>query len=492
MAFLSLRISSATDYTGVPEICMAAREFFASLNEVTGLAPLKAPEFLHDDPIVPTPFRVGAAAASAVGLEAAAVGEIWRLRGGAQQDIRVDLRAAAASLVSFSLLRLDGQPVPRPSEFKPTVGLYSTMDGRWIHLHGGFAHLERRTLDLLNAENTKESVAASVARWNASALEDALAYMNQCGAVVRTEEEWRAHPQGLALCDVPPIRLVRIGDAPLLPLKEAKQPLDGIRVLDLTRVLAGPTTGRTLASHGADVLSVRAEALATIDLFDLDTGHGKRSAFLDLSKPREAEALRTLARTAHVFVDSYRPGALAELGFSPAALSHLSPGIIYVSISCYGARGPWAKRRGWEQLAQSATGIAMEQGAFAAARAGERRDTVPHLIPVAACDYITGYLAAAGAAAALLKRMHEGGSWLVEVSLCATAMWLQSLGKIPFGDVPANWKPHEGLDGYFQSCETGRGWLDFLGPAVRMEKTPPGWRKPPPEPGEDSPRWLER
>jgi crotonobetainyl-CoA:carnitine CoA-transferase CaiB-like acyl-CoA transferase len=484
-------MSSAADYTGVPEICMAARDFFASLNEIAGLAPLKAPEFLHDAPVVPTPFRVGAAAASALGLEAAAVGEIWRLRGGTQQDIAIDLRAAAASLISFSLLRLDGQPVPRPSEFKPTVGLYKTMDGRWIHLHGGFAHLERRTLDLLNAQNTKEAVATSVARWNAVALEDALAYMNQCGAVVRTEEEWRAHRQGLALCDVPPIRLVRIGDAPPLRLADAKQPLDGVRVLDLTRVLAGPSAGRTLASHGADVLSVRAEKLPTVDLFDLDTGQGKRSTFLDLSKPRDAEMLRKLARGAHVFVDSYRPGALAELGFSPAALSHLSPGIVYVSISCYGTRGPWAKRRGWEQLAQSVTGIAMEQGAFAAARAGERRDTVPHLIPAAACDYITGYLAAAGAAAALLRRIREGGSWLVEVSLCATAMWLQSLGEIAFAGVPAGWNPREGLDGYFQSCEMGRGRLDFLGPAVRMEKTPPGWRNPPPEPGADEPRWLE-
>ena len=247
--------------------------------------------------------------------------------------------------------------------------------------------------------------------------------------------------------------------------------------------------GKTLAMHGADVLSVRAEKLPTIDLFDLDTGFGKRSTFLDLAKPGDAEALRALARDAHVFVDSYRPGALAKLGFSPTTLSHVSPGIIYVSVSCYGTRGAWAKRKGWEQLAQSATGLAMEQGAFAAARAGTRRDTDPQLIPAAACDYITGNLAAAGAAAALLKRMREGGSWLVEVSLCATAMWLQSLGKIAFADVPEGWSPREGLDGYFQSCETGRGRLDYLGPAVRMEKTPPAWRHPPPEPGQDQPRW---
>ncbi|MGH6871990.1 MAG: CoA transferase [Rhizomicrobium sp.] len=471
---------------------MTTREAFATLNRIADVAPLKVPQFEGADPVLPTSFRAATASAAALGFGAAAANEIWRLRGGEQQAIAIDLRAAAASLVSFSLLKLDGAPVPRPSDRKPTVALHRAMDGRWIHLHGGFPHLEKRTLDLLNCANTSEAVGASVAKWNAQALEDSLAYMGQCGAMVRTEEEWKASRQGRAMADVPPILLKRIGDAPPLRLRESARPLDGVRVLDLTRVLAGPTAGRTLASYGADVLGVRAPLLPTVDLFDLDTGFGKRSTFLDLAKPGDAEMLRTLMRQAHVFVDSYRPGALAGLGFTPAALAHAAPGIVSVSISCYGARGPWAERRGWEQLAQSATGIAVEQGAYAAARDGKRRETVPQLVPAAMCDYITGYLAAAGAAAALLKRIREGGSWLVEVSLCATAMWIQALGKLPAAEVPQGWQPRAGLDGYFQSCETGRGRLDYLGPVVRMEKTPPGWRNPPPEPGQDEPRWLAR
>jgi len=481
---------AARDYTGPTEICMTTRDAFAALNRIAGIAPLKAPHFEGDDPILPTPFRVARAAAAGLGLGAAAANEIWRLRGGSQQEISLDLKAASSSLVSFSLLRLNGAAIPRPGADKPTIGLYQGMEGRWIHLHGGFPHLEKRTLDLLNAANTKDAIAASVAKWNVFALEESLAFMGQCGAVVRTEEEWRASPQGAALAAQPPIVLKRVGDAPPLRLAEGAQPLDGIRVLDLTRVLAGPSAGRTLASYGAEVMSVRADWLPTIDLFDLDTGLGKRSTFLDLTKPGDAEMLRTLVRGAHVFVDSYRPGALAELGFTPAALAHASPGIIYLSISCYGAHGPWAPRRGWEQLAQSATGIAVDQGAFAAARAGKRRESVPQLIPAAACDYITGYLAAAGAAAALLRRIREGGSWLVEVSLCATAMWLQSLGKVDAAQAPENWNAGAGLDGYFQSCETKRGRLDYLGPIVRMEKTPPAWIVPPPEPGEDAPRWF--
>ncbi len=344
----------------------------------------------------------------------------------------------------------------------------------------------QRSLDLLNAADTREAVAGAAAKWNAFALEEALAFMNLCGAVVRTREEWADSPQGRVLANTPPIVIKKIGEAPPLRLAESGAPLEGVRVLDLTRVLAGPTAGRTLASYGAEVLNIRAEKLETIDLFDLDTGHGKRSAYLDLVKPADAERLRQLVRGAHVFVDSYRPGALSRLGFTPAALAHVARGITYVAVSCYGHEGPWAERRGWEQLAQSATGLAHEQGAFR----NRARDPVPELIPAAACDYVTGYLAAAGAAAALLRRIREGGSWLVQVSLSATAMWLQSLGKIEASLVPQGWQP-AGLDQYLQSCDTAQGRLDYLGPVVRMSKTPPAWRLPPPVVGADAARWID-
>ena len=468
---------------------MSPRKAFEFLNRITGLAPLSAPAFEGADPILVTPFHAAEAAAASLGLSAAISGEIWRLRGGDTQAISIDLNAAAASLLSFALVKRDGEAIPRPALDSPTVGLYRCGDGRWIHLHGGFPRQWPRTLDLLNAQDTKDAVANAAAKWNAFALEESLAFMNLCGAVVRTREEWAQTAQGAALADTPPIVLKKIGEAPPLRLGESRAPLDGIRILDLTRVLAGPTCGRTLASHGAEVLNLRAERLDTTELFDLDTGQGKRSAFLDLIKPADAERLRQLVRGAHIFVDSYRPGALAKLGFTPAAMAHSARGITYVSVSCYGHDGPWAGRRGWEQLAQSATGLAHEQGLFTSQRRGRERDPAPELIPAAACDYITGYLAAAGAAAALLRRIREGGSWHVQVSLCATAMWLQSLGKIDAGQVPASWAP-SGLDRYLRSCETASGRLDFLGPIVAMSKTPPAWRCPPPIPGADAAEWL--
>jgi crotonobetainyl-CoA:carnitine CoA-transferase CaiB-like acyl-CoA transferase len=464
---------------------MTPQAAFEYLNRIAGIAPLGAPTFEGAEAVIPTPLRAAAAAAASLGLGAAVAGEIWRFRGGDKQAVAVDLKAAAASLVSYTLLRRNGETLAPPEEV-PTTGFYQCADGRWIHLHGGFPRLAMRTLDLLNADNDKKAILESVSKWSGLALEDALAFVQLCGAVVRSEEEWRAGVQGRVVG--PPIMLKKIGEAPPLRLSDSRAPLGGVRVLDLTRVLAGPACSRLLASHGADVLAIRAGRLPTVDLFDLDTGAGKRMAFLDLAAPADAEALRRLVRGAHLFVDSYRPGALSKLGFSPAALAHIAPGMTYVAVSAYGLDGPWAGRRGWEQLAQAATGLAVEQGAFMAARRKSRRETFPELIPAAVLDYTTGYLAAAGAMAALLRRIREGGSWLVQVSLAATAMWLQSLGKIDAASVPESWEPRDGLDPYLVSCDTKAGRLELLGPVVRMSRTPPLMGGPPEN--ADAPRWA--
>ncbi len=466
---------------------MTPRAAFEYLNRVTGLAPLTAPQFEGDDPILPTPFRAATAAAASLGLSAAACAEIWRLRGGDKQALSVELSAAAASLSSYALLKRNGKTLPGPTGTGATTGFYPCAGGRWVHLHGGSAPQAMRLLDLLNARDTSDAVRLAVSKWNGVALEDAIGFMNLSGALVRSEEEWHDSAPGRALAKTPPIVLKKIGEAPVLRLQDSRLPLDGIRVLDLGRVLSGPVASRTLASYGADVLNVRAERIDAIAAYDLDAGHGKRSAFLDLVRPADAECLRKLVRGAHVFVDSHRPGALARLGFSPAALAHSAPGIVHVEISAFGHDGPWAGRRGWEQTVEAATGLALAQGAT---RKSGRRETVPEALPALVCDYLSAYLAAAGAAAALLRRMREGGSWQVQVSLAASAMWLQSLGKIEAANMPRDWEPRTGLDRYLSSCETSTGTLEFLGPVMRMAKTPAAWRCPPPEAGADEARWL--
>jgi len=463
---------------------MTPQAAFEQLNRIAGIAPLAMPQFEGGEAVVPSPFRAATAAASSLGLAASAAAEIWRFRGGDRQTVEIGLAAAAASLNSRGLVRHAGAPLPAPAG--PATGFYQCGDGRWIYLHGGLPHLAKGTLDLLNAGNDAESVMEGVAKWSSFALEDALAYVQLTGAVARSEEEWRSGVPARVIGA--PIVLKKVGQAPPVRLREAATPLGGLRVLDLTRVIAGPACGRILASHGAEVLAVRTERAAWRRDLEFDQAAGKRQTLLDLARPADAEALRRLARGADIFVDSCRPGALAGLGFSPASLAHIAPGMIYVSISAYGLEGPWAGRRGWEEVTQAATGLAMEQGAFMAGRRKHRREALPEIVPAAVCDVVTGQLAAAGALAAVVRRIREGGSWLVQVSLAATAMWLQSLGRIEAAAVPEAWDARHGMDPYLRSCETRDGRFELLGPVVRMSKTPPLFASPPDR--FDPPQWA--
>ena len=179
-----------------------------------------------------------------------------------------------------------------------------------------------------------------------------------------------------------------------------------MRVLDLNRLLAGPTrTPATLAQHGAEVLLVNSSRLENIPLFVMDTSHGKRSCCVELDDPAGVATLRGLVAGADVFTQGYRGGSLAAPGFGPEELAELRPGIVVVTINCYGDAGPWRQRPGWEQMAQTTSGIVVGQGG----------PDQPELLPAAACDYTTGYLAALGTMAALWRRAHEGGSYHVRV-----------------------------------------------------------------------------
>jgi crotonobetainyl-CoA:carnitine CoA-transferase CaiB-like acyl-CoA transferase len=458
---------------------MSAKTAFEYLNKLTGLAPLALPQFDGGEAQLPTPLCAATAAAAALGLGASAAAEIWRLRGGESQSIAVNLAAAAATLQAG---------LPSPFRDHPLTGFYHSADRRWLFLHGGFDGASKLT-DLLNADNEAGAILEGVSRWNGQALENAIVFMGLCGALEHTETEWRASVQGRALLAASPIMLRKIGDAPPLRLPASRLPLDGIRTLDPTAALAGPLCGQLLASYGADVLAIRHPRFENPSPFGLAGGAGKRTAMLDLTKPADAETLRRLARRADVFIDSWRPGALAKLGFTPAALAQLSPGIVHVTISAYGSEGPWSKRRGWEQDVQVASGLAAEQGAFAGAK-NRRHDSQPELIGGHPCSVLAGQLAAAGALAALIRRIREGGSWRVSVSLAGAAIWLQSLGRLDAAMVPVEWRP-DGLDPYYRTCETTDGVTPILGPVVRMAKTAPLWSAPRLIGQEEEARWSE-
>jgi crotonobetainyl-CoA:carnitine CoA-transferase CaiB-like acyl-CoA transferase len=270
----------------------------------------------------------------------------------------------------------------------------------------------------------------------------------------------------------------RISDSPIEKLKRSNRPLGGVRALDLTRVLAGPTCAKSLAEHGADVLKITASHLPDSGLVDLDTGIGKRSARIDLRT--EQETLKKLVRQADVFVQSYRPGALAAKGFAPEALAGLRPGIVCASLSAWGPTGPWRERRGFDSIVQAVSGMADAHG----------REGKPSLLPVSAIDYVSGYLMAFGVCVALERRAREGGSWLVRVALARVGKWIVDRGTIEnYAGIPDD-LPEVELAPLLGEMDAPDGRIRYLKPVLELSETPPCFDRPPVPLGYHPPAWT--
>ncbi len=425
------------------------------------------------DPILPTPFRIGEASSAALAAVGLAVSDIWEIRTGRRQEITVDTRQATASLRSGTYMKMEDAPVSTGRN--PIMGFYPAKTGRWSYLHCNFPNHRAAALSVLGVPEDREAVASAVAGWDALELEEAIIAANGAGGMVRTMDEWAQHPQAAAVASLPLLEIVRIGDSPAESLPEGDRPLSGIRALDLTRVLAGPTCARTLAEHGADVLKITASHLPNIGYQEFDTGHGKLSAYLDLREEQDLDTLRGLVKNCDVFSQSYRPGTLAGRGLSPHELAELRPGIIYISLSAFGHEGPWASRRGFDTVVQAVSGIASRQGELFPG--GE---TGPQFYPVSAIDYLTGYLMAFGTMIALARRAREGGSWLVRASLAQTGRWLLERGQVPQSElagVPEEFSPEE-VEKWTMVSETPTGRLRHLAPVLKLSETPPRWARP--------------
>ncbi|MGR3909376.1 CoA transferase [Burkholderia sp. SR8] len=434
------------------------------------------------DPTLPSTFHVGTLAAATIAAAGLAAAECHRLRTGVAQRVDVSMRDALVAFRSERYLRVDGGAPPEPRH--PVTGFYDTRDGRWIQLHANFPHHLHGILDALGCGPQRDDVAAAIRTWDGTALDTALAEAGLCAALIRTPDEWAAHAQARALASLPLFEIERIGDAPVEAIGrgEPDQPLAGVRVLDLTRIIAGPVAGRTLASHGAQTLLVNGAHLPNIASLVIDNGRGKRSTWIDLRDAAGVAALRELARDADVFLQAYRPGALAARGFSPQALAELRPGIVCVSVSAYGHAGPWAMRRGFDSLVQSASGIAWQEQQAAQADA-------PRHLPCQALDHATGYLAAFGAMIALARRATEGGSWHVRLSLAQTGRWLQSFGVVPGGLRAADFTPDDVRDRLDRTVSPF-GTIDAVRSAECLSATPPRFARPPVPLGTDAARWL--
>ena len=436
------------------------------------------------DPILPTPFRIGETAAATLAAVGLAVSDLWKLRTGRGQEIAVDTRQATASLRSGHYMKMDGAPVS--TERNTVMGVYPAKNGRWSYLHCNFPNHRAAALSVLGVPEDREAVRKAVAGWDALELEEAIIAAKGAGGMVRTMDEWAKHPQAAAIASLPLMEIVKIGDSAPEKFPDGDRPLSGIRVLDLTRVLAGPTCARTLAEHGADVLKITGKHLPNLGYQEFDTGHGKLSAHLDLREEKDVDILRGLVREADVFSQGYRPGTLGTRGFSPEVLAKLRPGIVFVSLCAFSHVGPWASRRGFDTVVQTVSGITSRQGElFPGAEPG------PQFYPVSAIDYLTGYLMAFGAIVALTRRAREGGSWLVRISLAQTGRWLVERGQVPeaqLEDVPKEFTAGE-LERWKMVSDTPTGRLHHLAPVLRLSETPPRWARPSVPLGYHDPVW---
>jgi crotonobetainyl-CoA:carnitine CoA-transferase CaiB-like acyl-CoA transferase len=448
-----------------------------ALAELLGIAGVQAvpTEIEGSDPVFPTPYKVGTAGSAVLAAVGTAAARLWFLKSKRIQSVRIGVRAAAAAMRSARYLRIDGQA---PKEvWDPLSGYYPVKDGRWVSIHCNFANHREAAMKVLGNPADRAAGEAASAKWDGLALEDAIHAAKGCAGLARTKEEWMKHPHSAAVSAQPLLVIEKIGDSKAEPLPTGNRPLSGVRVLDLTRVLAGPTCARTLAEHGADVLKIAGPQLPDSGVSEFDTGIGKLQAFLDLRIEKDKEKLSGLLKSGDVFSQSFRPGTLAARGFSPEEAARLRPGIVYVTLSAWGTEGPWKDRRGFDSIVQTVSGIACAQG-------GEK----PKLMPVSAIDYVSGYLMAYGAMVALARRATEGGSWLVRVSLARTGKWIVDRGFLEnFASVPPE-LPGDELKKLIIKTQN----YSHLRPVLELSETPPYWERPPAPLGSHPAAWPPR
>lgn len=460
------------------------REILADLWTSVGDEPaaLDAVTLTGEEPQLPSSFRVAAAAQAGIAAAGLAAAHLWKLRSGQSQNVAVDMRHAVVECRSERYLRLDGKPPP--PAWDAIAGIYKTRDRRFVRLHTNFPHHRDAVCRVLNCRAERDDVQAALMQWDAEAFETAAYAAGGVVAMMRSHDEWSGLPQASALAALPLISIERIGEAAPKPWPRGDRPLAGLRVLDLSRVIAGPVAGRTLAVHGADVMLISGPDLPAIPWLTIDTGRGKLTSFADLKSEQGRQTLRDLLSQADIFSQGYRPSSLAHLGFSPEEAARINPGIVFVSLSAYGHAGPWAERRGFDSLVQTATGFNHAEGQAAGVDG-------PKELPAQILDHATGYLMAFGAMMARARQARDGGSWHVRVSLAQTGRWLWNLGRLADGLKTEDLKG-EAVGAFVEEAASGFGPLRSIRHSAALSQTPAFWARPAMPLGSHPPQWPER
>lgn len=420
--------------------------------------------------VLPSIFDVTGFASGAVAAAALALAELAAARSGdvrSQRTVHVDRLGASASFKCESLVRPIGWTLPPISD--PLGGDYRAQD-RWIRLVTNYPRHKKAALDVLGSAPRRSAVSEAVSRWNGDDLERAVIAAGGCAAVMRTSDEWSAHPAGKATSHEPAVVLtnaVALGSrAHDLAQPRGEPPLAGIRVLDLTRVIAGPVATRYLAAYGAYVLRIDPPGFPEVQALLPEATPGKRCTFLDLADSQDRRRFESLVADAHVIVGGLRPDAMAKLGYGRDALRAINPAIVSVNHSAYGWQGPWASRRGFDGLVQMSSGIA------AAGTPAANSDT-PTLLPAHALDHGLGHLLAAGVCRALSDLVREGMLHDVRGSLLGAATTLKSTlaPEVVACGITVDDAPRE-------RANTEFGEIDRVPLAGTIEGYRPYWREP--------------
>lgn len=392
------------------------------------------------------PLDVDALARDAVRRVRDAAEGLARARG-VEPRLGTDDALLAASFAAYEHLRVDGAAVGAWADLS---GFARAADG-WVRLHGNYPH-HAEALRRLYGVRDREGLDRALAQRGAAEIEQEVTAAGGIAVRVRDRAEWAAHPQARARAGRAWVEVEERGERGALPpLRAGEDLLAGVRVLDLTRVIAGPTASQLLACLGADVLRIDPPHRPEILAQHLSTGMGKRSAVLDLREAGQRAQGHALAAAADVILTGYRPGALARHGLGPEDLAALAPQAVIGVLSAWGGTGPWGERPGFDSIVQAATGIAVECG-------DEDR---PGALPVQALDHASGQLLAAH----VLEALAAARVRTVRVSLLGAAEELLS-GPAP-AEVPA------GGAGTGDEAELPVQWAEVRSGRLRLSAVPP-------------------
>jgi hypothetical protein len=450
---------------------------------------LNSLHLIDDADCLPSSFKVAHLAQAAIASSALAAATYYSLRHHtAIPNVTVPMEHACVEFKSERLYTLNGKPPSSP--WGPIGGFHRTKDG-YVRVHDNFPTHQSNALEILGLgeDASRDDVAAKMLEWKSVDLETEAFRRGAVIVALRSFEEWDAHPQSSAISNSP-ISLWRLMDTKPyiqsgLDDTHGDKCLRGIRVVEMSRVIAAPVAGKTLAAHGAEVLWITSPTLPDQPALDRDLARGKRTVRLDIKQPSDKEQLLELLRTADVFIQSFRPGSLAAQGLSKEELTKLNPNLIVASLSSYGPEGPWSQNRGFDSLVQTCSGINVAD----AERYGAGDPL--RVLPCQALDHGAGYLLATGVIAALCKRGTEGGAFDVHVSLAGVGKYLRSLGQYPdkTGFDRKDFANSEDVERYLETRDTWFGELRAVDHSAAVEGMEIGWDVMPKPLGSDVAVW---